>query len=118
MRALRYVAAITTVLLSGWTLLAYHGLRTAEQDRARGWEIYQLPLHPRLFMTAFLILSAILPFLSAWLIRPHQISETEDRHLTGVLWQSYLFRLGFSTACGLLTAVAIGSLAMAYLDSR
>ena len=118
MRASRYVAAIITILLSGWTLLAYHGLGTAAQDRARGWEVYQLPSHPGLFMMAFLILSAALPFLSAWLMRPHQITATEEGHLTSVFWQSYLFRLGFSMACGLLTAVVIGFLTMAYLDSR
>jgi len=118
MRTFRYVAAAITILLSGWTLLAYHGLRTTARDRARGWAIYQLPSHPTRFMTAFLIIGAMLPFLSAWLLRPHQSSATEERHSTGVLWQSYLFRLVFSIACGLLAAGAIAFLTMAYLDSR
>jgi hypothetical protein len=118
MRPLRYMAAAIAILLSGWSILAYHGLRTTAQDRARGWEIYQLPSHPTLLMAAYLALGAALPFLSAWLMRPHQISTTGERPLTGVLWQSYLFRLGFSIACGLLAAVVIAFLTMAYLDSR
>jgi hypothetical protein len=118
MRTLRYVAAVIAILLSGWTLLAYHGLRTTAQDRARGWEIYQLPSHLTLVMVAYLMLGATLPFISAWLMRPHQNSATGERPLTGVLWQSYLFRLGFSLACGLLTAVVMAFLTMAYLDSR
>lgn len=118
MRALRYVSAVIAMLLSGWTLLTYHGLRTTAQDRARGWEIYPLPSHPRPIMMAYLILSAALPFLSAWLMRPHQVSATGEGPLTGVLWQSYLFRLAFSIACGLLAAVVIAFLTMAYLDSR
>jgi hypothetical protein len=118
MRALRYVSAVIAMLLSGWTLLAYHGLRTTAQDRARGWAIYPLPSHPRPITLAYLTLGAALPFLSAWLMRPHQVTATGERPLIGVLWQSYLFRLGFSIAGSLLAAAVIAFLTMAYLDSR
>jgi hypothetical protein len=111
------VAAVIAMLLSGWTLLAYYGLRTTAQDRARGWEIYQLPSHPTLLMVAYLILGAALPFLSAWLMSPGQIDGTGEKAPTGVLWRSYLFRLGLSIVGCLLAALLIAFLTMAYSDS-
>lgn len=107
-----------SMLLSGWSLLAYHGLRTTEQDRAIGWKVYQLPSHPTTHMVVYLALGAALPFLSAWLIGPHEIRATGTLPLTAVLRHSYLFRLGFSIACSLFGAVMIAFLTMGYLDSR
>jgi hypothetical protein len=118
MRTLKHVTAVIAMLLSGWSLLAYHGLRTTAQDRARGWAIYELPSHPTLLMVGYLALGAALPFLSAWLMSPRQIDGTGKKTLTGVLWRNYLFRLVFSILCGLLAAVVIAFLTMAYLDSR
>src|SRR5262249_10976054 len=77
-------------------LLAYHGLITTAQDRARGWEIYSLPTHPLRIMSAYLLLAAALPFLSAWLMRPQQAESTREEVWVHRLWRIYTFwRVGF-----------------------
>ena len=118
MRTLRYLAAMIAISLSGWLLLAYHGLRTTEQDRALGWKIYQLPSHPTLLMVTYLTLGAALPFLSAWLTGPLQNGVTGDNLLGGTLWRSYLLRLGLSIVCAGLAALIFAFVTMAFLDSR
>jgi RHS repeat-associated protein len=118
MPSLRYVATVMAMLLSGWSLLAIHGLRTAAQDRVRGWEIYKLPSHPTLLMMVYISLGAALPFLSAWLMRPWQTDRIGEKGLAGLLWQNYLFRLGFSIVCGFLAALLLAFITMAFLDSR
>ncbi len=119
MRALRYIAAVIAVLFAGWTLLAYHGLRTSAEDQARGWVTYPMPSHATLMTTTYLFLGAVLVCLSAWLMRPRENGVGgEVRTLAAVLWRSYLFRLGFSIVCALLAAVVIAFFVMAYLDSH
>jgi hypothetical protein len=118
MRPLKYLAAIISIVLSGWSLLAYHGLRTTEQDRALGWKVYELPSHLTLFMIMYLTLGVALPFLSAWLIGPLQNSVTADNVLGRAPWRSYLFRLGLSIVCAGIVALVFGFVTMAFLDSR
>ena len=116
MRRLKYAASVLAISVSGWSLLAYRGLRTTTQDRTRGWEIYRSPSHPMLLMALYLALAAALPFLSAWLMRPNEVDPTGGKAGTGVLWKSYSFRLGLSIICSFLAAVFIGFLTMAVLD--
>lgn len=117
MRLLRYVGAATAILLSAWLLLGYEGLRTTVQDRAQGWEIYELPPHPILRMVASLTFGLALPFLSAWLMPPTQTREVIKKTLPVLLWRSYSFRLAFSYACALLAALMLVFLTMALLDA-
>jgi hypothetical protein len=106
MSLLRYSAATISMLLSGWFLLAYHGL-------AQGSEIYQLPPHPTLLKVAYLGMGMALPFLSAWLIGPGRTNSAG----TGAFSRSFSFRLILSAACGFLAALLIAFLAMALMDA-
>jgi hypothetical protein len=116
MGKLKYVASVLAISVSGSSLLAYRGLRTAAQDRARGWEIYPPSSHQMLLMVLYLALAAALPFLSAWLMRPNEADPIGGKAGTGVLWRSYSFRLGLSIICSFLAAVLIGFVTMAVLD--
>jgi hypothetical protein len=105
MRLLRYSAATIAILLSGWFLLAYHGL-------AQGSEIYPLPPHPTLLKTVYLSTAVALPFLSAWLMG----GRTSEAG-TSALWRSFLARLILSVVCGLLAALLVAFVTMALMDA-
>jgi hypothetical protein len=111
---LRYVRAVIAILISGWLLLGYYGLKTTAEDRAHGWQIYQLPSHPVRLMTVYLAVGLALPFLSASLMRPQQ---TEGVAESGVLWHRYSFRLILSFGCAVLTALILAFLTMALMDA-
>jgi len=110
---LKYVAATIVIFVSGWMMLGYYGLKTTAEGRARGWDIYQLPSHPEMFMAAYLAVGLALPFLSAWLLRPLQIGERER---TG-LWHRYAFRLLLSFVGATLAAFMLAFLEMALMDA-
>src|SRR2546425_5474382 len=93
MRLLRYVAAVTATLLSGWLLLGYYGLRTTAEDRAHGWDIYELPSQSVMYMAASLTFGLALPFLAAWLMPQPQLDEVAKKTPPGSLLRSYTFRL-------------------------
>ena len=117
MRLLRYVAAVTLMLLSGWLLLGYYGLRTIAEDRAHGWEIYGLPSHPMMHMAASLTFGVALLFLAAWLMPQLQMDEVAKKTPPGSLLRSYAFRLAISFALALLAAVTLAILEMVLMDS-
>ena len=105
------------VLLSAWLLLGYYGLRTTAEDRAHGWEIYELPSHPLVHMAASLSFGLALPFLAAWLMPALQMDEVARKTATGVFLRSYTFRLIVSFVCALLAVVMLAVLTMVLMDS-
>lgn len=113
----RYIAAVIVMLVSGWMLLAYNGLRTTEQDRSRGWHIYQPSSHPGTRAVLYLILCVTLALVSAWLMRPQQSDQPAPGNIASALWRNYYFRLCFSLASAFLAAVILGFLSMALTDA-
>ncbi len=117
MRLLRWVAVVTVMLLSGWLLLGYYGLRTTAEDLAHGWEIYELPSHPVMHMAASLALGLALPFFAAWLIPLTKMNEVAKKTPPGSLLRSYPFRLAVSFALALLAAVTLAILELVLMDA-
>ena len=114
---LRYLGAATALLISAWLLLSYEGLKTTAQDRARGWNIYESPSHPTLYMVAYLAFGLALPFFSAWLMRPADTGDDAEKTSTCTLWRSYSFRLVLSFAFALVAVFILAFLEMALLDA-
>ena len=114
---LRYLGAATALLISAWLLLSYEGLITTAQDRARGWNIYELPSHPTLHTVAYLAFGLALPFFSAWLVCPADTYDDAEKTSTYTLWRSYSFRLVLSFAFAVVTAFVLAFLGLALLDA-
>jgi len=115
---LRYVSATMTGCLSGWLLLVYWGLREEVDAKLVCWTCMgNLPSHLAMRMTAALLVGVTLPFLAPWLIPTRNTDQIGPQSSISTLLRTYPFRLIFSFACALLTALLLTAIAMVLLDS-
>lgn len=115
-RSLRSAVFVISVLMSGWFLLYFWGLRE-EWIYGRGLSSQPLPPHAMVRMAAALIFGLALPFLAAWLIPSTTKDPTKPFYSLAGLLGSYPCRLIFSLLCALLVAIGFLAIGMILLDS-
>lgn len=113
MRLVRYSAALIAVVLSGWCFLAYLGLGSIAEDRARGWNVYQMPAHATVLRTGRLIMALALPTLSALLATRGNRTAVAP----STMWQRLWFRVVLSALCSALAAFLFAFLTIALMDA-
>jgi len=109
-----YTAAVISVLMSGWLLVYFWGLRE-EWMYGRGLSSQPLPSRPLVRMAVVLIFGLALPFIGAWLMPQRRRAVMQTRigsHSLNYAFRVILFFLG-----ALLVAVFVVAVSMWLLDS-
>ena len=112
MRAVRLVVACFTVIIGAYMLLLANGVSVAMQERAQGWNITPLPVHPVAHVVVYASSGIGLQFLAAWLLMPATVWKA-----TWPFWRRYAATVGIVILAGLIAAFVLLFLVQALLDA-
>lgn len=98
-------------------LLAYYSVRTAVEDRAHGWFTNDVPRHPKLLSTVYMVAACCLVVTAARLLGTGRTNEILAKTEGWRRWVNCFLRLGVCIASSLIATFLLAYLIMAAADS-